>query len=231
MRGAHLLIVDDEENLRSMLAAALRHHGFEVSAVANGRDALSAVAELSPDLVLLDVMLPDLDGFEVCRRLRASGDRTPVLFLTAREATEDKVRGLTLGGDDYVQKPFSLEELVARATAVLRRTGRTSDDRTVLTCGDLTMDDDAHRVVRGGVEVALSPTEYNLLRYLLVNQDRVVSKAQILDHVWQYDFGGDGGVVETYVGYLRRKLDQEEPRLIKTIRGVGYTLRAPASSS
>ena len=219
MRGAHLLIVDDEENLRSMLAAALRHHGFEVSAVANGRDALCAVAELSPDLVLLDVMLPDLDGFEVCRRLRASGDRTPVLFLTAREATEDKVRGLTLGGDDYVQKPFSLEELVARATAVLRRTGRPSDDRTVLTCGDLTMDDDAHRVVRGGVEVALSPTEYNLLRYLLVNQGRVVSKAQILDHVWQYDFGGDGGVVETYVGYLRRKLDtggtaadQDHPR-------------------
>jgi two-component system, OmpR family, response regulator len=230
MRGAHLLIVDDEENLRSMLAAALRHHGFEVSTVANGRDALSAVTELSPDLVLLDVMLPDLDGFEVCRRLRAGGDRTPVLFLTAREATEDKVRGLTLGGDDYVQKPFSLEELVARTTAVLRRTGRAGDDRTVLTCGDLTMDDDAHRVVRGGVEVSLSPTEYNLLRYLLVNQGRVVSKAQILDHVWQYDFGGDGGVVETYVGYLRRKLDQEEPRLIKTIRGVGYTLRAPVSS-
>jgi two-component system OmpR family response regulator len=227
MPGEHLLIVDDEDNLRSMLAAALRHHGFEVSACANGRDALAAVAESKPDLVLLDVMLPDLDGFEVCRRLRADGDRTPVLFLTARDTVEDKVRGLTLGGDDYLQKPFSLEELVARATAVLRRTGQARDARQVLTCGDLTMDDDAHRVTRHGVDVTLSPTEYNLLRYLLVNQGRVLSKAQILDHVWQYDFGGDGGVVETYIGYLRRKLDNVEPRLITTIRGVGYTLRAP----
>ena len=150
MPGAHLLIVDDEENLRSMLAAALRHHGFEVSSVADGRTALDAVGELSPDLVVLDVMLPDLDGFEVCRRLRADGNRTPVLFLTARDATEDKVRGLTLGGDDYLQKPFSLEELVARATAVLRRTGQTASERTVLTCGDLELDDDAHRVTKAG---------------------------------------------------------------------------------
>jgi two-component system OmpR family response regulator len=230
MPGERLLIVDDEENLRSMLAAALRHHGFEVATVANGRDALAAIADNAPDLVVLDVMLPDLDGFEVCRRLRADGDRTPVLFLTARDATEDLVRGLTLGGDDYVQKPFSLEELVARASAVLRRTGHARDDRTVLTCGDLTMDDDAHQVTRDGVEVSLSPTEYNLLRYLLLNQGRVLSKAQILDHVWQYDFGGDGGVVETYIGYLRRKLDTDEPRLITTIRGVGYTLRAPVRS-
>jgi two-component system, OmpR family, response regulator len=230
MASEHLLIVDDEENLRSMLAAALRHHGFEVSAVANGRDALFAVGELNPDLVVLDVMLPDLDGFEVCRRLRATGDQTPVLFLTARDATEDKVRGLTLGGDDYLQKPFSLEELVARTTAVLRRTGRARDERKILTCADLTMDDDAHRVTRSGEEISLSPTEYNLLRYLLLNQGRVVSKAQILDHVWQYDFGGDGGVVETYIGYLRRKLDRDEPRLITTIRGVGYTLRAPVTS-
>jgi len=228
--GEHLLIVDDEDNLRSMLAAALRHHGFEVSAVETGRDALTALADSAPDLVVLDVMLPDLDGFEVCRRMRAGGDRTPVLFLTARDSTEDKVRGLTLGGDDYLQKPFSLEELVARVGAVLRRTGRAREDRTVLACGDLTMDDDAHRVERGGVDIALSPTEYNLLRYLLLNQGRVVSKAQILDHVWQYDFGGDGGVVETYIGYLRRKLDTAEPRLITTIRGVGYTLRAPAPS-
>jgi two-component system, OmpR family, response regulator len=225
MPGEHLLIVDDEDNLRSMLAAALRHHGFEVSSVANGRDALATVTEERPDLVVLDVMLPDLDGFEVCRRMRAQGDRTPVLFLTARDATEDKVRGLTLGGDDYLQKPFSLEELVARVAAVLRRTGRAREDRTVLTCDDLTMDDDAHRVVRGGVEVSLSPTEY-----LLLNRGRVVSKAQILDHVWQYDFGGDGGIVETYIGYLRRKLDTAEPRLIMTIRGVGYTLREPVTS-
>jgi len=228
MSGAHLLIVDDEENLRSMLGAALRHHGFEVSSVADGRTALDAVGELSPDLVLLDVMLPDLDGFEVCRRLRADGDRTPILFLTARDATDDKVRGLTLGGDDYLQKPFSLEELVARTSAVLRRTGQARHDHKTLVCADLELDDDAHRVTRAGVEVSLSPTEYNLLRYLLVNQGRVLSKAQILDHVWQYDFGGDGGVVETYIGYLRRKLDHVDPRLIHTIRGVGYSLRPPA---
>jgi two-component system OmpR family response regulator len=224
MPGAHLLIVDDEENLRSMLGAALRHHGFEVSSVGDGRSALDAIAAGAPDLVLLDVMLPDLDGFEVCRRLRAAGNNTPVLFLTARDSTDDKVRGLTLGGDDYLQKPFSLEELVARATAVLRRTGR--DERSVLACADLALDDDAHQVTKAGQEVALSPTEYNLLRYLLVNQGRVVSKAQILDHVWQYDFGGDGGVVETYIGYLRRKLDASEPKLITTVRGVGYVLRA-----
>ncbi|MGI9053392.1 MAG: response regulator transcription factor [Ilumatobacteraceae bacterium] len=225
MPGEHLLIVDDEENLRSMLAAALRHHGFEVSAASTGREALAAVDEQSPDLVVLDVMLPDLDGFEVCRRMRTGGDHTPVLFLTARDATEDKVRGLTMGGDDYLQKPFSLEELVARTTAVLRRTGQARTDRTVLSNGDLELDDDAHRVTRGGAEVSLSPTEYNLLRYLLVNQGRVLSKAQILDHVWQYDFGGDGGVVETYIGYLRRKLDTDEHKLITTVRGIGYTIR------
>jgi two-component system OmpR family response regulator len=226
VNGAKLLLVDDEDNLRSMLEAALRHSGFEVHPAANGRDAIEAVAEVKPDLVVLDVMLPDLDGFDVCKRLRSSGDRTPVLFLTARDATEDRVRGLTLGGDDYLVKPFSLEELVARITAVLRRAGvdRAEAD---LRCADLAMDDDAHVVTRAGEEVALSPTEYNLLRYLLVNQNRVVSKAQILDHVWDYDFGGDGGVVETYIGYLRRKLDAAEPRLIQTIRGVGYTLRAP----
>ncbi len=225
MSGEHLLIVDDEENLRSMLAAALRHHGFEVSSASTGREALAAVDEKSPDLVVLDVMLPDLDGFEVCRRMRTGGDHTPVLFLTARDATEDKVRGLTMGGDDYLQKPFSLEELVARTAAVLRRTGQARDERTVLQAGDLELDDDAHRVTRGGTEVSLSPTEFNLLRYLLVNKGRVLSKAQILDHVWQYDFGGDGGVVETYVGYLRRKLDTDEHKLITTVRGIGYAIR------
>ena len=226
MAGTKLLLVDDEDNLRSMLEAALRHSGFDVHPVANGRDAIDAVGTVQPDLIVLDVMLPDLDGFDVCKRLRSSGDRTPVLFLTARDTTEDRVRGLTLGGDDYLVKPFSLEELVARITAVLRRSG-IDRDKTDLRCLDLEMDDDAHRVSRGDVEVALSPTEYNLLRYLLVNQGRVVSKAQILDHVWDYDFGGDGGVVETYIGYLRRKLDNADPRLIHTIRGVGYTLRAP----
>jgi two-component system OmpR family response regulator len=225
MPGAKLLLVDDEENLRSMLEAALRHNGFDVTSAANGRDALTAADRHGPDVIVLDVMLPDLDGFEVCRRLRADGSRTPVLFLTARDATEDKVRGLTLGGDDYLVKPFSLEELVARVQAVLRRAGFAEADDTVLRCADLEMDDDAHRVTRAGRAVALSPTEYNLLRYLLLNQGRVLSKAQILDHVWQYDFGGDGGVVETYIGYLRRKLDNVEPRLIHTIRGVGYTLR------
>lgn len=231
---AHLLIVDDEDNLRTMLVAALSHHGFHVSSVATGRDALAALtaAEDPPDLVVLDVMLPDLDGFEVCRRMRQGGDHTPVLFLTARDTTADTVRGLTLGGDDYMQKPFSLEELVARVTAVLRRAGHTRRETAVLHCADLTLDDDAHRVERDGEEISLSPTEYNLLRYLLLNQGRVVSKAQILDHVWHYDFGGNDGIVETYVGYLRRKLDHAadgtpRPGLIKTVRGVGYVLRAP----
>jgi two-component system OmpR family response regulator len=226
MTGERLLLVDDEENLRSMLEAALRHSGFEVASAATGREAIEAVPAARPDLIVLDVMLPDLDGFEVCRRLRADGSRTPVLFLTARDGTDDKVRGLTLGGDDYLVKPFSLEELVARIHAVLRRAGATRDD-VVLSCADLELDDDAHRVTRGGVDVSLSPTEYNLLRFLLLNQGRVMSKAQILDHVWQYDFGGDGGVVETYIGYLRRKLDANGPRLIHTIRGFGYTLREP----
>jgi two-component system OmpR family response regulator len=226
MAGQHLLIVDDEDNLRSMLAAALQHHGFTVTTAENGRVALELIPKERPDLVLLDVMMPDLDGFEVVRRLRQDGNRTPVLFLTARDATEDKVRGLTLGGDDYLQKPFSLDELVARAEAVLRRTSNGSANANVHECADLVMDDDAHRVLRGGDDVSLSPTEYNLLRYLLVNQGRVLSKAQILDHVWKYDFGGDGGVVETYIGYLRKKVDHVEPRLIHTIRGVGYTLRA-----
>jgi two-component system OmpR family response regulator len=234
MAGERLLLVDDEDNLRSMLDAALRHNGFEITSVATGRAALDAVDASEPDLVLLDVMLPDLDGFEVCRRLRTAGSRTPVLFLTARDGTEDKVRGLTLGGDDYLVKPFSLEELVARVQAILRRAGLAREEQAVLRCADLEMHDEAHRVTRAGVDVNLSPTEYSLLRYLLLNQGRVLSKPQILDRVWHYDFGGDGGVVETYIGYLRRKLDNVEPRLIHTIRGVGYTLRdqsTPASTA
>ena len=226
MSGETILLVDDEDNLRSMLEAALRHSGYEVHPASSGRAALDAVDVVRPALIVLDVMLPDLDGFAVCQRLRSNGDRTPVLFLTARDSTEDKVRGLTLGGDDYLVKPFSLEEWGARIDAVLRRVGGTVDD-AVLSCADLVLDDNAHLVTKAGVEVSLSPTEYNLLRYLLTNQGRVLSKSQILDHVWQYDFGGDGGVVETYVGYLRRKLDREEPRLIQTVRGVGYTIRLP----
>ena len=225
MSAERLLLVDDDDNLRSMLDAALSHHGFEVTALTNGREALAAVPTLAPDLVVLDVMMPDLDGFEVCRRLRGDGFKVPVLFLTARDATEDKVRGLTLGGDDYLVKPFSLEELVARVQALLRRSGMTRSDGSVMECADLMLDEDAHRVTRAGTEVSLSPTEFNLLRYLLVNQGRVLSKAQILDHVWHYDFGGDGGIVETYIGYLRKKLDATDVRLIHTIRGVGYTLR------
>lgn len=225
MAGERLLLADDDDNLRLMLEAALRHHGYEVTAVASGREALAAAASGAPELIVLDVMMPDLDGFEVCRRLRAEGRRTPVVFLTASDATEDKVRGLTLGGDDYVVKPFSLDELVARADAVLRRAGARRNG-AVLACADLALDDDAHRVTRAGADVTLSPTEFNLLRFLLANQGRVLSKAQILDHVWNYDFGGDGGIVETYVGYLRRKLGGEP--LIHTIRGVGYVLRAEA---
>jgi two-component system, OmpR family, response regulator len=226
MPGERLLLVDDEDNLRVMLEAALRHSGFDVHPAANGREALELAASAEHDLVVLDVMMPDIDGFEVCRRLRADGVRTPVLFLTARDATEDKVRGLTLGGDDYLVKPFSLEELVARIHAILRRAGSVRTG-SVLSCADLVLDEEAHMVTRAGAEASLSPTEYKLLRYLLTNQGRVLSKAQILDHVWQYDFGGDGGVVETYIGYLRRKIDAVEPRLIHTLRGVGYSLRAP----
>jgi two-component system OmpR family response regulator len=223
--GPSVLVVDDEEHITELVAMGLSYNGFDVERVASGREALAAVERRRPDLIVLDVMLPDLDGFEVCRRLRTDGNRTPVLFLTAKDATEDKVRGLTLGGDDYLVKPFSLEELVARAQAVLRRSGLSRADGSMLRCADLEMDDDAHRVRRAGADVSLSPTEYNLLRYLLQNTGRVLSKAQILDHVWQYDFGGDGGVVETYIGYLRRKIDNVEPRLIHTIRGVGYALR------
>ena len=229
MSAERLLLVDDDDNLRSMLDAALSHHGFAVTAMAGGREALAAVPSIAPDLVVLDVMMPDLDGFEVCRRMRSDGSKVPVLFLTAKDAVEDKVRGLTLGGDDYLVKPFSLEELVARVQALLRRSGMTRSDDSVLECADLVLDEDAHRVTRAGEEVSLSPTEFNLLRYLLINRGRVLSKAQILDQVWQYDFGGDGGVVETYIGYLRRKLDQNEPRLIHTVRGVGYSLRLPRS--
>jgi two-component system, OmpR family, response regulator len=224
---ARVLVVDDEHNIAELLATALRFVGFETRTAATGREALSAAAEFRPELVLLDVMLPDLDGFEVCRRLRADGDRVPVIFLTARDAPDEKVRGLTIGGDDYVTKPFSLEEVVARVRTVLRRTRGTEQGASRLRLADLEMDEDLRQVWRGGQTVDLSPTEYKLLRYLLLNPNRVLSKGQILDHVWQYDFGGDGSVVETYISYLRKKVDRLEPPLIHTVRGFGYVLRSP----
>jgi two-component system, OmpR family, response regulator len=223
-----LLVVEDDPNIVELLSASLRFAGFEVSAATNGTDAIAAARESHPDLVVLDVMLPDLDGFEVIRRMRDGGVRTPVVFLTARDATDDKIRGLTLGGDDYVTKPFSLEELTARIRAVLRRSSGELDDRSTLSFADLELDEESHEVRRAGTLVSLSPTEFKLLRYLLLNAGRVLSKAQILDHVWQYDFRGDDSIVESYISYLRRKVDSVDPRLIHTLRGVGYVLRLPA---
>ncbi|MEJ7764687.1 MAG: response regulator transcription factor [Acidimicrobiales bacterium] len=217
-----ILVVDDEENITFLLDSAMRHFGFDVRVAATGFEALRQVERFAPDVVLLDVMLPDLDGFEIVRRLRRDGHKVPVLFLTARDAVDDKVRGLTLGGDDYVTKPFSLEEVVARVQVILRRHGAGSSK---LVLADLEMDDDAHVVRRGEQVVALSPTEYKLLRFLLVNTGRVVSKSQILDHVWQYDFDGQATVVETYISYLRKKIDTLGPPLIQTVRGVGYSAR------
>ena len=227
-------MVDDEPNIRELLSTSLRFAGFEVHAAADGNGALQLVRDVEPDLVVLDVMLPDMDGFTVTRRMRATGRHTPVVFLTAKDDTQDKVQGLTVGGDDYVTKPFSLEEVVARIRAVLRRTGALApEEEAVLQVGDLEMDEDSHEVRRAGVEVDLSPTEFKLLRYLMFNSGRVLSKAQILDHVWQYDWGGDANIVESYISYLRRKIDTLEvdgetlPPLIHTKRGVGYLLRAP----
>jgi two-component system OmpR family response regulator len=222
--SARILVVDDEENITFLLRSALRHFGFDVEVASDGRGALRTVRARPPDLVVLDVMLPDVDGFEICRRMRNEGIDTPVLFLTARDGSDEAVRGLTLGGDDYVTKPFSLEEVVARVQALLRRSGgRTRSSK--LTLADLEMDDDAHVVRRAGEVVELSPTEYKLLRFLLSNTGRVMSRAQILDHVWEYDFGGNDTVVETYISYLRKKIDRFDPPLIHTVRGVGYTLR------
>jgi two-component system, OmpR family, response regulator len=226
-RAPRVLVVDDEENIRYLLTSALNHAGFEVAEAHTGRGALEGVKEFRPDAVLLDIMLPDLDGFEVCRRMRSNGDRTAVIFLTAHDATEDKVRGLTLGGDDYVTKPFSLEEVVARVRVILRRSGIDPAANSRLEFADLELDEDAYRVWRAGELIDLSPTEFKLLRFFLLNPDRVLSRSQILDHVWEYDFGGGANVVETYVSYLRKKLDRLGPSLIQTVRGVGYALRKP----
>ena len=226
---ARLLVVEDEPNILELLSASLRLAGFEVATATGGLEALQAVQRHRPDLIVLDVMLPDLDGFDVARRLRSGDTRTPVLFLTAKDATEDKVTGLTVGGDDYVTKPFSLEEVIARIRAVLRRARSSGPPPPParLRAADLELDTESHEVWRAGQRVQLSPTEFKLLRYLMTNAGRVLSKAQILDHVWNYDFRGDSGIVESYVSYLRRKVDMVEPRLIHTIRSVGYVLRLP----
>jgi two-component system OmpR family response regulator len=235
-RATRVLVVDDEPNICALLSTTLRMIQYDVRVASCGNEALTAVAEFEPDLVVLDVMLPDIDGFEVAQALRrraASGGSAgvPVLFLTARDAVEDRVAGLTVGADDYVTKPFSLEEVVLRIRAILRRSGVDRPDGAgVLSFADLTLDEDAHEVRRGGHVIDLSPTEFNLLRYLMVNAGRVVSKAQILDRVWNYDFGGDGRIVESYVYYLRKKIDRWDPPLIHTIRGVGYALRLPRTA-
>jgi two-component system, OmpR family, response regulator len=220
-----ILVVDDEANIRDLLSIALRHVGFDVTTADTCLAAQNVVLKETPDLLILDVMLPDGDGIELCQRLRRDGLRSPVLFLTARDATEDKVRGLTVGGDDYVTKPFSLEELVARVRAVLRRVQGDDQASRTVSFGDLILDDDSHEVRRSGSVINLSPTEFKLLRFLMSNAGRVLSKAQILDHVWQYDFDGDANVVETYVSYLRKKLDPFGPAILHTVRGVGYVLR------
>jgi two-component system, OmpR family, response regulator len=230
-RAIRILVVDDEPNICALLSATLRLMHFEVRVADTGREALLAAEEFGPDLVVLDVMLPDLYGFEVARRMRAGTTSAPILFLTARDAVEDRVSGLTVGADDYVTKPFSLEEVVLRIQAILRRAGvqtTAADQATGMLCyADLQLDEEAYEVRRGGRPVELSPTEFKLLRYLLLNAGRVVSKAQILDRVWSYDFGGDGRIVESYVYYLRRKIDSVPPPLIHTVRGVGYALRLP----
>ncbi len=220
-----VLVVDDEENIRFLVESGLSLAGITTISASNGRSALAAIAEHRPQLVVLDVMMPELDGFEVLRRLRESGDKTPVIFLTARDSTEDRVQGLTSGGADYVVKPFAIAELVARVQ--LRLASRTGVvDTVVHRCADLELDTEAHRVSRAGSVIELSPTEYRLLEVLIKNTGRVLSRAQLLEHVWNYDFDGDSSVVDTYISYLRRKIDTVEPKLIHTIRGVGFCLRA-----
>jgi two-component system OmpR family response regulator len=224
-----VLVVDDEPNIVEVVKMALRFQGFDVETAATGREALSAVSRFKPHLMVLDVMLPDMEGFEVASRLGAQRAGVPIIFLTARDATEDKLRGLTGGGDDYMTKPFSLEELVARIRTILRRTGQASPESGRLVFEDLELDEESREVTRGGAPIELTATEYRLLRYLMLNPRRVMTRAQLLDHVWNYDFGGDGRVLETYVSYLRKKLDAHGPSLIKTVRGVGYALQAPRS--
>jgi two-component system OmpR family response regulator len=225
--GSRVLVVDDEPNLVEVVSMALRFQGFTVETAATGREAIAAVARFKPHMMVLDVMLPDIEGFEVASRLGAQRAGVPIIFLTARDSTEDKVRGLTGGGDDYMTKPFSLEELVARIRTILRRTGQAAADSGRLVFADLELDEESREVRRGGALIELTATEYRLLRYLMLNPRRVMTRAQLLDHVWDYDFGGDGRVLETYISYLRKKLDPHGPPLIRTVRGVGYGLQAP----
>jgi two-component system OmpR family response regulator len=225
--AVRVLVVDDEPNLTDLLAMALRYEGWQVATAGNGTAALSSARQLRPDVVVLDVMLPDLDGFQVLRRLREQVPNVPVLFLTARDAVQDRIAGLTVGGDDYVTKPFSLEEVIARLRALLRRAGLAvaAREEAVLTVGDLSLDEDSHEVRRGDDMITLTATEFELLRYLMRNPRRVLSKAQILDHVWNYDFGGQANVVELYISYLRKKIDVGRPPMIHTLRGAGYVLK------
>jgi two-component system OmpR family response regulator len=221
-----VLVVDDEPNIVDVISMALRFNGFAVSSAGTGADALLQLREFRPALLLLDVMLPDMEGFEIAKRLAAERSRTPIIFLTARDGTDDKIRGLTLGGDDYVTKPFSVEELLARVRTVLRRAGLGGQESSRLTFDDLELDDDAHEVTRAGRPIDLTATEYRLLRYLMLNPRRVLTRTELLEHVWDYDFGGDARVLETYISYLRKKLHVHGPPLIQTVRGVGYVLRA-----
>ncbi len=224
-----ILVVDDEPNILDVISMALRFQGFEVGTAATGQEALAGVRSFKPHLMLLDIMLPDMEGFEVAQRLGAERAELPIVFLTARDTTEDKVRGLTMGGDDYVTKPFSLEELVARIRAILRRVGLDGNESSRIVFDDLELDDDTREVTRAGRHIELTDTEYRLLRYLMRNPRRVLTRAQLLDHVWSYDFGGDARVLETYISYLRKKVDGGGPPLIHTVRGVGYSLRLPRS--
>jgi two-component system, OmpR family, response regulator len=224
---ARLLVVEDEPTILELLSGSLRFAGYEVVTAASGTEALRAAARARPDLILLDVMIPDGDGFEVLRQIRSGRTRVPVIFLTARGTVHDRVTGLTMGGDDYVTKPFSLDEVLARIQAVLRRSTGQGDAGSRMTIADLELDGDSHEVRRAGELISLTPTEFRLLRYLMINAGRVVSKGQILDHVWEHGFRGDGNVVESCVSYLRRKVDDGQPRLIHTIRGMGYILRIP----
>ncbi len=224
LADATILVVDDHEQNLELIQASLQLAGLETAGAEDGRVGLAMAAEYRPDLIVLDVMMPGLDGFEVLHRLRDTGSQVPIVFLTARDSTDDRVRGLTSGGDDYIVKPFAVAELVARVQLRLKQAGAASNS-AVLRCADLEMDTEAHRVTRAGSAVDLSPTEYKLLHYLLANAGRVLTRAQLLDHVWEYDFDGDSSVVDTYISYLRRKVDDVEPKLIHTIRGVGFCLR------
>lgn len=226
-RGARLLVVDDEPVILELLAGALRFAGFDVLTASTGAEALRAAAAGRPDLILLDVMMPGCDGFEVIRRIHDGGPRIPVIFLTARDTPRDRVAGLSLGGDDYITKPFSLDEMLARISAVLRRSTGEAEPASRLAIADLELDQDSHQVRRAGTEVTLAPREFKLLRYLMTNAGRVLSREQILDHVWDYNFTGDSNIIESYISTLRRKIDTAEPRLIHTIRSIGYVLRIP----